>query len=156
KLFELHLVGTSRRPVDRQRPSGSRGNNDADQGFSPLAVRPARAGRLRSRSDLLRHDRREGRARAHARRRQDRESMLWTGPAEAGDTRFSAARGSVQVIGTPGGIGKSEAGGSRAFDSYDLIEWIAAQPGCDGNVGMVGFSGFGAEQLMAAKLNPPH
>src|SRR5262249_59049400 len=65
KLFELHLVGTPRRPEDRQRPSGSRGNNDADQGFSPLAVRPAGAGRLRSRSDLLRHDRREGRARAH-------------------------------------------------------------------------------------------
>src|SRR6266446_585586 len=54
------------------------------------------------------------------------------------------------------GIGKSESGGSRAFDSYDLIEWVAAQPWCDGNVGMVGISGFGAEQFMAAKLNPPH
>src|SRR5262249_11729029 len=51
---------------------------------------------------------------------------------------------------------KSEAGGSRAFDSYDLIEWIAGQPWCDGNAGMVGISGFGAEQLMAAKLNPSH
>jgi len=83
-------------------------------------------------------------------------SMLWTGPAEAGDTRFFVARGYVHVIGNPRGIGKSEAGGSRAFDSYDLIEWIAGQPWCDGNVGMVGISGFGAEQFMAAKLNPPH
>src|SRR5215831_3342582 len=83
-------------------------------------------------------------------------SMLWTGPAEAGDTRFFVARGYVHVIGNPRGIGKSEAGGSRAFDSYDLIEWIAAQPWCDGNVGMVGISGFGAEQFMAAKLGPPH
>ena len=82
--------------------------------------------------------------------------MLWTGPAEAGDTRFFVARGYVHVIGNPRGIGKSEGGGSRAFDSYDLIEWIAAQPWCDGNVGMIGISGFGAEQLMAAKLNPPH
>src|SRR6266851_947916 len=79
-------------------------------------------------------------------------SMLWTGPAEAGDTRFFVARGYVHVIGNPRGIGKSEAGGSRAFDGYDLIEWIAAPPWCDGNVGMVGISGFGAEQLMAAKL----
>src|SRR5262245_30986820 len=83
-------------------------------------------------------------------------SMLWTGPAEAGDTRFFVARGYVHVIGNPRGIGKSEGGGSRAFDSYDLIEWIAAQPWCDGNVGMIGISGFGAEQFMAAKLKPPH
>jgi hypothetical protein len=83
-------------------------------------------------------------------------SMLWTGPAEAGDTRFFVGRGYVHVIGNPRGIAKSEGGGSRAFDSYDLIEWIAGQPWCDGNVGMVGISGFGAEQFMAAKLNPPH
>src|SRR5262250_1765643 len=83
-------------------------------------------------------------------------SMLWTGPAEAGDTRFFVARGYVHVIGNPRGIGKSEAGGSRAFDSYDLIEWIAAQPWCDGNVGMVGISGFGAEQFHVAKQQPPH
>jgi len=83
-------------------------------------------------------------------------SMLWTGPAEAGDTRFIVGRGYVHVIGNPRGIGKSEGGGARTFDSYDLIEWIATQPWCDGNVGMVGISGFGAEQFMAAKLKPPH
>src|SRR5262249_6501511 len=83
-------------------------------------------------------------------------SMLWTGPAEAGDTRFFVSRGYVHVIGNPRGIGKSESGGSRAFDSYDLIEWIAAQPWCDGNVGMVGISGFGAEQFIASKPTPPH
>ena len=83
-------------------------------------------------------------------------SALWTGPAEAGDTRFFVSRGYVHVIGNPRGISKSESGGSRLYDSYDLIEWIAAQRWCDGNVGMVGISGFGAEQLMAAKLQPPH
>ena len=83
-------------------------------------------------------------------------SMLWTGPAEAGDTRFLVSRGYVHIIANPRGIAKSEGGGSRAFDSYDLIEWIAAQQWCDGNVGMIGISGFGAEQLMAAKLKPPH
>ena len=81
---------------------------------------------------------------------------LWTGPLEAGDTHFLVSRGYIHVIGSPRGVGKSEAGGSRQWDSYDLIEWIAAQPWCDGNVGMVGISGFGAEQFHAAKQRPPH
>jgi predicted acyl esterase len=83
-------------------------------------------------------------------------SALWMGPQEAGDTRFFVSRGYAHVIGMPRGIGKSEGGGDRTWDSYDLIEWIAAQPWCDGNVGMVGISGFGAEQLHAARQNPPH
>ena len=83
-------------------------------------------------------------------------SPLWTGPIEAGDTHYLVSRGYVHVIGCPRGIGKSEGGGSREFDSYDLIEWMAAQPWCDGNVGMVGISGFGAEQVHVAKQQPPH
>jgi hypothetical protein len=81
---------------------------------------------------------------------------LWTGWLEAGDTRFFTSRGYAHIIGAPRGIGKSENGGSREWDSYDLIEWIAAQPWCDGNVGMVGISGFGAEQFYVAKQQPPH
>jgi uncharacterized protein len=83
-------------------------------------------------------------------------SSLWAGPLEAGDTKFLVARGYVHVIGSPRGVGKSESGGSRQWDSYDLIEWIAAQPWCDGKVGMIGISGFGAEQFHVAKQNPPH
>jgi len=81
-------------------------------------------------------------------------SPLWTGPMETGDTRFFVSRGYVHVVGMPRGVGKSEGGGARNFDSYDLIEWIAAQPWCDGNVGMVGISGFGAEQLHVASNSP--
>ncbi len=80
---------------------------------------------------------------------------LWTGCLEAGDTTFLVARGYVHVIGSPRGIGKSGSGGSRLWDCYDLIEWLAAQPWCDGQVGMVGISGYGAEQLQAAKQRPP-
>jgi len=83
-------------------------------------------------------------------------SSLWAGLLEAGDTKFFVSRGYIHVIGSPRGVGKSEGGGSRQWDSYDLIEWIAAQPWCDGKVGMVGISGFGAEQFHAAKQNPPH
>jgi putative CocE/NonD family hydrolase len=83
-------------------------------------------------------------------------STLWTGPMEAGDTKYLISRGYVHVVSSPRGIGMAEGGGDRAFDSYDLIEWIAEQPWCDGNVGMIGISGFGAEQLHVAKQNPPH
>jgi predicted acyl esterase len=83
-------------------------------------------------------------------------SSLWAGLLEAGDTKFFVSRGYVHVIGSPRGVGKSDGGGSRQWDSYDLIEWIAQQPWCDGNVGMVGISGFGAEQLFVARQNPPH
>ncbi len=83
-------------------------------------------------------------------------SPLWMGPLEAGDSRFLTARGYVHIIGSPRGVGKSEGGGTRLWDCYDLIEWIAEQSWCDGNVGMVGISGYGAEQLAAAKQQPPH
>ena len=83
-------------------------------------------------------------------------SSLWAGLLEAGDTKFFVSRGYVHVIGSPRGVGKSDGGGSRQWDSYDLIEWIAGQPWCDGNVGMVGISGFGAEQFHVARQNPPH
>ena len=82
-------------------------------------------------------------------------SSLWAGLLEAGDTKYFVSRGYIHVIGSPRGVAKSDGGGSRQWDSYDLIEWIAKQPWCDGNVGMVGISGFGAEQLHAAKQNPP-
>jgi predicted acyl esterase len=80
---------------------------------------------------------------------------LWTGCLEAGDTRFLTSRGYIHVIGSPRGIAKSEAGGERTWDSYDLIEWIAKQSWCDGKIGMVGISGFAAEQWHAAKQRPP-
>lgn len=83
-------------------------------------------------------------------------SSLWAGLLEAGDTKFFVSRGYIHIIGSPRGVAKSDGGGSRQWDSYDLIEWIAAQPWCDGNVGMVGISGFGAEQLHVARQNPPH
>ncbi|RLI63386.1 MAG: hydrolase, partial [Promethearchaeia archaeon] len=41
-------------------------------------------------------------------------------------------------------------------DGYDTIEWIAAQPWCNGNVGMRGGSYEGAVQWDAARKNPPY
>lgn len=64
----------------------------------------------------------------------------------------------VQVI---RGIGSSE--GTFGFnaphdrtDGYDTVEWIAAEPWCDGNVGMDCGSYVGMTQLTAATAQPPH
>jgi putative CocE/NonD family hydrolase len=91
-------------------------------------------------------------------------SPFWMGIQEAGDTRFFVSRGYVHVVGNTRGSGKSEDGppgsqmpiGSPSSDAYDLIEWIAAQPWCDGNVGMVGISLFAGNQWWAAMTQPPH
>ena len=45
---------------------------------------------------------------------------------------------------------------SLGQDAYDFIEWVAAQPWCDGNVGMIGISYFGSMQVLAAAERPPH
>ncbi|HSJ53451.1 MAG TPA: CocE/NonD family hydrolase, partial [Anaerolineae bacterium] len=45
---------------------------------------------------------------------------------------------------------------NEAEDGYDTIEWIARQPWCDGNVGMMGGSYGGHVQWMAARERPPH
>ena len=41
-------------------------------------------------------------------------------------------------------------------DLYDMTEWLAAQPWCDGNVGMYGGSYLGTAQYWAATTAPPH
>jgi len=86
-------------------------------------------------------------------------SPLWCGPAEGGDTKFFTSRGYVHVIGNPRGFGHSDPGDpwvQGRTDAYDLIEWMAHQPWCDGNIGMVGISWFGMNQVVAAMTQPPH
>jgi len=80
---------------------------------------------------------------------------------EAGVTDYWVSRGYVHVIANLRGTGGS--GGEFGFfdsqerrDMYDLVEWVAAQPWCDGNVGMIGISYFAMTQLEAAVERPPH
>ena len=81
---------------------------------------------------------------------------LWFGPIEAGDTRRFIANGYVHVIAQPRGSAKSEGHyGNENSDHYDVIEWISRQPWCDGNVGMVGISGYAGEQWRAATQGHP-
>ena len=88
-------------------------------------------------------------------------SPLWDGGVEAGDPFFLTANGYAHVIADCRGVNRSE-GEFRGWmskqegeDGHDLVEWIAAQPWCDGNVGMVGVSWFGTIQLHVAAEQPP-
>lgn len=81
---------------------------------------------------------------------------------EAGMTDYIVSRGYVHVIADSRGTGQSEGeylsmySKQEAEDGYDLVEWIAKQPWCDGNVGMIGISYFGTIQLVIASERPPH
>lgn len=57
--------------------------------------------------------------------------------------------------------GREDSGGewdpfvNEKSDGFDTIAWIAAQPWCDGNVGMIGGSYSGLVQWQAAIMKPP-
>jgi putative CocE/NonD family hydrolase len=83
------------------------------------------------------------------------------GFVEAGATDFWVPRGYAHVIANVRGTGGS--GGTYGFldqtereDMHDLVEWVAAQPWCDGRVGMIGISYFAMTQLAAATQRPAH
>jgi putative CocE/NonD family hydrolase len=83
------------------------------------------------------------------------------GFVEAGQSDFFVPRGYAHVIANSRGTCGSEGtydflGPAERTDLYDLIEWVAAQPWCDGEVGMIGVSYFAIEQFRAALLKPPH
>ncbi len=88
---------------------------------------------------------------------QPAHAPLWFGPIEAGNTRQLIANGYAHVIAQPRGSAKSEGVyGHEDTDHYDLIDWIARQSWCAGNVGMVGISGYAGErQWRAAAQNHP-
>jgi len=85
----------------------------------------------------------------------------WCHSIEAGATVFFVTKGYIHVIAQCRGSGMSQ--GQWAFldtkeqqDGYDLIEWIAKQPWCDGNVGMIGDSYWAWIQYLVAAQRPPH
>ena len=90
------------------------------------------------------------------------ETPFWDGSMEAGNFMYTVPRGYAHVIPEPRGIGNSE--GTDLFfetyhkqeDIYDTIEWIAAQPWCNGKVGMMGPSSYSQSQMTIAPNPPPH
>lgn len=93
--------------------------------------------------------------------RQLQQSVLPLGHNEAGLTEFWVPRGYAHVVVDVRGCNDSEGsyelmGPQEQRDLFDLVEWVAQQPWCNGNVGMTGCSYFGWSQLMAATQRPSH
>ena len=62
----------------------------------------------------------------------------------------------VRGTGNSGGWSKDIYSDDERRDGHDMVEWIAAQPWCNGNVGMMGNSYVGVVQWQVAVQNPPH
>lgn len=80
---------------------------------------------------------------------------------EAPDPGFFCPRGYVMVHPDARGAWNSEgiiqiSNKQEAEDIAEFIEWTAAQPWCDGNVGMGGNSWLAMSQYKAASERPPH
>jgi uncharacterized protein len=91
---------------------------------------------------------------------QHQPPML-THSIEAGATGFYVPKGYVHVIAQVRGSGYSQGrynflDAAEQQDGYDLVEWVARQSWCDGNVGMIGDSYFAMIQFMVAAQQPPH
>ena len=74
--------------------------------------------------------------------------------------RWYGSRGYVVVLADDRGRFDSEGvwdpfGDLHQEDGYDLVEWIAAQPWCNGRVGMIGGSYLGWTQWWTASAAPP-
>ncbi|MEN9684033.1 MAG: hypothetical protein RLZZ427_1784 [Pseudomonadota bacterium] len=63
-----------------------------------------------------------------------------------------ARRGNGQSFGTMRGYHDR----NEAHDAYEMIEWLAAQPWSDGNVGQYGCSNTGDAAMHAMTVNAPH
>jgi putative CocE/NonD family hydrolase len=79
---------------------------------------------------------------------------------EAPDPPWWTARGFSVVNADSRGCGHSDGTGKllsqqEAEDTYDLVQWIAGQPWCDGNVVMLGVSYLAISQYAVAALQPP-
>ena len=81
-------------------------------------------------------------------------------PVAALDPERATEEGFALVVqdvrGQHGSDGEFDPFKSEGADGYDSVEWVAAQPWCDGAVGMTGRSYPAATQWRAAVERPPH
>jgi putative CocE/NonD family hydrolase len=86
----------------------------------------------------------------------------WRRAADMTRGEWFAARGyvlcrlDVRGTGSSGGVALDEYTADETRDGYDAVEWLAAQPWCDGNVAMWGISYGGFTAVQVAALRPPH
>ncbi len=86
----------------------------------------------------------------------------WRANGDASRGTWWAARGyafcrlDIRGTGSSPGIARDEYTVEETRDGYDAVEWLAAQPWCDGNVAMWGISYGGFTAIQVAMLQPPH
>ncbi len=86
----------------------------------------------------------------------------WRASGDASRGAWWAARGyafcrlDIRGTGSSPGIARDEYTAEETTDGYDAVEWLAAQPWCDGNVAMWGISYGGFTAIQVAMLRPPH
>ncbi len=86
---------------------------------------------------------------------------IFEASVESGDPNFYATRGYVYVIADHRGTGDSEGeyegvmSHHEGEDGADIVEWMARQPWCDGNIGAAGICYFANTQLQVAAAQPP-
>ena len=68
---------------------------------------------------------------------------------------YAAVRVDVRGSGDSGGLLHDEYSQEEHEDALEIIAWIAAQPWCSGQVGMMGISWGGFNALQVAALRPP-
>lgn len=81
-----------------------------------------------------------------------RDDALHSKFAEAG---YVSVRVDIRGSGDSQGIMADEYTNQEITDGYDVIEWLAKQPWCNGSVGMMGKSWGAYNSLQVAALNPP-
>lgn len=68
---------------------------------------------------------------------------------------FAFCRLDIRGTGSSPGIALDEYTPQETRDGYDAVEWLAAQPWCNGKVGMWGISYGGFTSIQVAMLRPP-
>jgi uncharacterized protein len=68
---------------------------------------------------------------------------------------YAGVRVDIRGTGESDGLFTDEYSPSELSDAVEVIAWIAAQPWCTGNVGMMGISWGGFNSLQVAALRPP-
>jgi uncharacterized protein len=112
------------------------------------------------RADIFRLDDKEKHAAILIRTPYDKLRSTTTdhlNPLDAAFAGFAVATQDVRGrYASDGQYGGGDMFAIEGADGYDSIEWIAAQPWCDGNVGMSGLSYQAFLQWITALQNPPH
>jgi uncharacterized protein len=80
----------------------------------------------------------------------------WDGPSWFAERGFAVVYFDVRGTGNSSGSTQQVYSPEERRDAYDMVEWLAQQPWCDGNVGMWGMSYGGVVQWQVGVQNPPH